>query len=80
MKYRQLLRFYFEPNKCMRQHYWKAARKLRIRKKWLRRFGPDADIAGMVFNEDSFLSKIPRSDNWSGKSLPFPFSNKASTT
>jgi hypothetical protein len=49
----------YNTNECYKRWYPKAAKKKRILKKWLNRFGPDANVKDMVYSNNPFMVKLP---------------------
>ena len=56
---------------CFKRYYPKAAKKKRIVKKWIKRFG-DPFIWETVLDINPFLSLLPKDESYEGKYLPLP--------
>ncbi len=65
------LRAHYEPNKFMARRFRKAAKKRRVRKKWLARFGPDTDWRNEFWRAESFMDFVPGHD-FDGGSYQIP--------
>lgn len=70
-----MLEQYFYPIKHMRKKYPKAAKRRRIIKKWLNRFGPDVDFEKLI-NTPSPMFEIMKQDNFSGAYIAVPLKFK----
>ena len=61
----------YSPNRYMAQRYPKAAKKRRVRKKWLNRFG--MDIEDMVYLPSPLLAMLPKTTDFYGAVYLVPF-------
>jgi len=67
----RLFKRQYQPIAYMKRKHPKAARKRRVIKKWVSRFGAEIDFGKMATTENALMLKIPK-DTWTGSSYHIP--------
>ena len=67
----KLFKRQYLPITYMKKKHPKAAKKRRIIKKWISRFGSEVDFNKMIMCENALMCKIPK-DTWTGSSYHIP--------
>lgn len=70
--YDELFQRYFKPITWMKRRYPKAAKKRRIIKKWINRFGPEIDFEDLMKQESLVFKSIKKHPSWQGAEINIP--------
>jgi hypothetical protein len=66
MNYTLALKWTYDGYNMARKRWPKAAKKSRVRKKWIKRYGSPDVLKNMVYATNPFLSLTPKGESLSG--------------